>query len=79
MPDILIRNVPEPIVERLKDRAARHRRSLQRELLAIIEAAVGEPSAPDPARVAAAIRERLAASGRRFSDSAGLVREDRDR
>jgi antitoxin FitA len=32
-----IKNVPASVVERLRDRAARNRRSLQGELLAIIE------------------------------------------
>ncbi len=35
-----IKNVPEEIVARLKDRAARHHRSLQGELLALLEEAV---------------------------------------
>ena len=35
-----IKNVPEEIVTRLKERAARHHRSLQGELLALLEEAV---------------------------------------
>jgi antitoxin FitA len=42
-----IKNVPDAVVERLRDRAARNRRSLQGELLAIIEQAVDEvPTVP---------------------------------
>ena len=35
-----IKNVPEEIVTRLKERASRHHRSLQGELLALLEEAV---------------------------------------
>ena len=35
-----IKNVPEEIVARLKERAARHHRSLQGELMALLEEAV---------------------------------------
>ncbi len=37
-----IKNVSGPVVERLRERAARNRRSLQGELLAIIEEAADE-------------------------------------
>ena len=38
--DLSIENVPDEVVERLHARAARHHRSLQAELLAIVEDAV---------------------------------------
>jgi antitoxin FitA len=38
-----IKNAPDEIVVRLKERAAKNHRSLQGELLAIIEEAVREP------------------------------------
>ena len=38
MADLLIRNVPPQLVTRLKRRAKRHGRSVQAELLAIVEA-----------------------------------------
>ena len=79
MADVLVRNVPEPVLESLKQRAARHRRSLQQELLGILETAAEEPPRRSPAEVAAALRARLAQSGRTFGDSAALVREDRER
>lgn len=34
-----IKNVPDHVADRLRDRAARHHRSLQGELMAILEAA----------------------------------------
>ena len=36
-----IKNAPDEVVKRLKERAERHHRSLQGELLAILEEAVG--------------------------------------
>lgn len=40
---------------------------------------ISTSTAADPWARADAIRQRLAASGRTFSDSAELIREDRDR
>lgn len=39
--NVSLKNVPEDMVERLRRRAKRHHRSLQGELMAIIEEAVG--------------------------------------
>ena len=50
MPVILsIKSLPDELVKRLKERAARHHRSLQGEVLAILEEAVGasRPLTPD--------------------------------
>lgn len=79
MPDVLVRNVPEPVLNALKQRAERNRRSLQQELIAIFEAASDEPSPISAAEAAAEIQEYFRRSGRFFSDSAELLREDRDR
>ena len=79
MADVLIRNVDQSTLEALKRRAERHRRSLQQELLTILEAAVREPAPRMPAELAATLRTRLAQSGRTFSDSTALIREDRER
>jgi plasmid stability protein len=79
MPDVLIRDVPEATLTALKERAGTGRRSLQQELLGILKAAAEEQASPTPAEIAATIRSRLAASGRSFSDSTPLVREDRER
>lgn len=43
MPAIHIRNVPEPVATALRERASKHGRSLQAELLSILEAAANEP------------------------------------
>jgi len=79
VPDVLVRNIPQPTLEALKRRSELNHRSLQQELLTILEGAARERSALSPADVAAAIRERLARSGRSFESSTDLVREDRER
>lgn len=79
MADLLVRHVPEALVRSLKQRAVQHRRSLQQELVSILESAVGESAGKSPAQIAAAIRTHLAQTGRTFADSAPLVREDRQR
>lgn len=43
--NLSIKEVPEDLAERLRQRAARHHRSLQGELMAIIEQAVGNEAA----------------------------------
>ncbi|MCJ7806999.1 MAG: Arc family DNA-binding protein [Clostridia bacterium] len=78
MADILVRDVPREVLDTLKKRAAKNRRSLQQELLLVLEDAAGKEII-QAAKAADMIRERLAAYGRSFSDSTGLVREDRER
>ena len=50
MPNLSIKDVPEALAEKLRQRASRHHRSLQGELMAIVEAAVGEESAAPAGR-----------------------------
>lgn len=79
MVDILIRDVPQEIVDILKRKASKNRRSLQQELLLLLEKAASQENSK-AIELAMQIRERLAAyGGRTFSDSSGLIREDRER
>lgn len=78
MTDVLIRNVPPPVLDKLKKRASRNMRSLQQELLTILEDAAGADELK-AAEAANMVRERLAAYNRDFSDSTKSIREDRDR
>jgi plasmid stability protein len=73
--NLSIKNAPEHVVERLRRRAQRHHRSLQGELLAIIEAAAGEDQPATAAEVLAEVR-RLGLHTP--SESAALIRADRD-
>jgi plasmid stability protein len=76
MAQILVRDLDPVVVERLKQRALRHGRSLQREAKAILEAA-STLSMAEAQQLAASWRRRLA--GAMATDSADLLREDRQR
>ena len=73
---LTVRNIPRPIFERLRDRAVRHRRSMQGEILAILEAAATEPAAR---RSALETLQRVRALGVRTpAESVEMIRDDRD-
>lgn len=75
--NLSIKNAPDEVVRRLKARAARHHRSLQGELMALVEAAAREEEAGllTPAQVL----ERVRAAGLRSNaDSARAVRSLRE-
>lgn len=81
MGDLLIRGVPEEVVAKLKERASRHGRSLQQELLRIVtEAAFSSLEA-----YVSEVQEHRArytvrrARGISVPESAELIREDRER
>ena len=80
MPDILVRNLSDEVLLSLKRRASGHGRSLQQELRLLLEHLVSEDDDERLDALAAAreLRERLRASGRVFSDSTQIIREDRD-
>lgn len=71
--NLSIKNAPDHVVERLKQRAERNHRSLQGELLAIIEDAA---RAEGPRAVLAQAR---ALKGVDTGDSTAIIRADRDR
>lgn len=76
MAQILVRDVGANILGRLKARAKRHGRSLEGEVrIILIEAA--DLSLREANAVSTRWQQRLA--GHAFSDSAGLIREDRNR
>jgi plasmid stability protein len=68
-----VKNVPEKLAERLRQRAASHHRSLQGELLAILEAAA------QPTLTIDELAERVKKLGLRTpSDSVAIIRAARD-
>jgi len=73
--NLSIKNAPDEIVARLKERAAKHHRSLQGELLAIIEEAVRTPRRLTPKDVLAEVR-RLGL--RTPAEAVTIVRANRD-
>ena len=77
MAQVLVRQLDSKVVVRLKKRAKEHGRSLQSEVKTILEEAV--PDYEAAWRRIEGFRKRLGTSGRAFSNSADLIREDRDR
>jgi plasmid stability protein len=73
--NLSIKNAPDDIVARLRAQAERHHRSLQGELLAIIEEAVRTPRPLTPDDALAEVR-RLGL--RTPSEAAAMIRRDRD-
>ncbi len=78
MADLLVRDVPAEIVTGLKKRAADNKRSMQQELLLILEGAALKDQL-EAAKAADIVRERLAGYGSSYTDSTVLIREDRER
>ncbi|HEV8660364.1 MAG TPA: hypothetical protein VGS96_17290 [Thermoanaerobaculia bacterium] len=76
MAKVLIRNLDERIVNRLKKRARRNERSLQAELQTIIKRAALADVVEGRA-LAARVRRKL--SDRKHSDSSTLIADDRRR
>lgn len=75
--DLSIKNVPEKQVARLRERAKANHRSLQGELRALIDAAVGIPPSKLSVDEVATKVSRLGLQRR--DEAAALIREDRDR
>ena len=71
--NLSIKNVPEETVEQLRERAKRNHRSLQGEVMTILEAAV----APNGLTVDE-VREYSRRTGLATDDSTHIVRESRD-
>tara|TARA_R110002050_G_scaffold81767_1_gene175042 strand:+ start:29 stop:271 length:243 start_codon:yes stop_codon:yes gene_type:complete len=78
MPNVLIRNINEETLDRLKSIAERNNRSLQGELLEILKESAG-PSIEEARSMVNEILVEYRAEGRMFSDSAADLREDRER
>jgi antitoxin FitA len=73
--NLSIKNVPQQVVRRLRRRAQAHHRSLQGELLTILEEAAQENRRLTPAE----LYERVKALGLRTPDEGtAIIRADRD-
>ncbi|MCH8279686.1 MAG: Arc family DNA-binding protein [Chloroflexi bacterium] len=74
MPNLSIKNVPEQTVARLRARARLHHRSLQGELMTILEDALQSGSL-----TVGGVYERVSALGIKTGpESVSMIREDRD-
>ncbi len=74
MSDVLVRGLSSQTVKSLKARARRNGRSLQSEAKLILQDAAG---AAEISSLLSKWKTRFA--GRKFSDSAAMIREDRER
>ena len=73
---LTIRKIPGTVLQRLRERAVRHRRSMQGEVLSILESAAAESSARLDAE---GFHKRLQSMGLRTpAESAEMIRQDRD-
>lgn len=73
--NLSIKNVPDHVAERLRQRATKHHRSLQGELVAILEESVAEERLLTPAELLAELR---AAGLKTPAEAVSFVRKDRD-
>jgi plasmid stability protein len=60
MATLTIRNLPDSLYAQLKARAAAHRRSINSEAILVVEGALAEARAGDPATLLAALRRSRA-------------------
>ena len=74
--NLSIKNVPDDLAQRLRQRAAQNHRSLQGELMVILEESVSERAALTPLEVLAEVRN-LGLSTE--SQAVRMIREERDR
>ena len=72
--NLSVKNVPDEIAEKLRNRAKRHHRSLQGELMVILEEATG----PEGLSLGEAERHLSALNFKTGNDSTAWVRELRD-
>lgn len=77
MAQLLVRQLNDKVVARLKKRAKEHGRSLQSEVKMILEEA--EPDYERAWKRIDSLRLRLKRSGRKFGNSADIIRKDCDR
>ena len=78
MANVLVRNISDEVLDRIKSIAKRHNRSLQQELSEAIEN-IASQSTLDVFQRAKDLREELRKKEVRFTDSAELQRKDRAR
>ena len=73
--NLSIKNVPDELAERLRRRAAKHHRSLQGEILAILEESHSDQHSLTPGELLVPVR---AVGLKTPAESAKIIREDRD-
>ena len=77
MGDVLVRNLEDEVINKLKRRASGHRRSLQAEVKEILEQAARYVTMAEAQEAALEIRRRF--GNHQFTDSVEMLGEDRGR
>ncbi len=72
MPAIVVRDLPPAIHQKLKQQAERNHRSMNREIIAVLER---EMNAPRPVELPAPVKSLVPVDGRSIADA---IRRDRD-
>ena len=78
MAQIIVRNLDAEVVENLKRRAEQNQRSLEAEVRHILEQASEQLSWDEAWAQIDAFRERMARTGKKFSDTGELLGRERD-
>ncbi len=78
MAQILVRGLDDALVARLKERARENHRSLQGEVKAILEEAAAQATSSEIVAIVDRWQRYWQKKGKIFSDSAEMIREDRD-
>ena len=73
--NLSIKNVPDELAQRLRERASRNHRSLQGELMAILEQSVTDKAVLTPREILDEVRNLRLSTG---AQAAQMVREERD-
>ena len=74
MSAVVIRDLPTVLHQRLKEEAVRHHRSMNREIIAILEKEIG---AAQPAELPPAVTPRVPVDGRWIADAIRMTRDSR--
>ena len=77
--NLSIKNAPDDLVARLKRRAARNQRSMQGELIAILQTATAEGEVMSAEQVEGILADIRAIGQPNEAESQAIIRADRDR
>jgi plasmid stability protein len=75
MPNLSIKNVPDAVLDKLRERASRHHRSLQGELMALLSAALESPPSGGEQRGTNSVPKMRRSGTRRIEEIAAEHRE----
>ena len=81
MTTVSLRDIPESMYQQIKNLAACERRSINQQILVLLERAIAQPRSPQPEALAKIHLQRAAIEARRglLSDSTDAITQDRQR